>query len=160
MPDRKTAIITGASRGIGAGRSDFLTKIPPGYRDWKLVSVAHEEGNLHSFAAILGNDVAIKAYRERRHPFPDGAVIAALHYGHVGSDENNKVFGQQQSFVPVPPQTFSSCQGLKKLHVDRAALFNSDLDRYVDLLDSGIATGRHLSSDDNRSAGGEATLSL
>ena len=26
--------------------------------------MAHEEGNLNSFAAVLGNDVAIKAYRE------------------------------------------------------------------------------------------------
>ena len=28
----------------------FVTKIPPGYRDWRLISVAHEEGNLNSFA--------------------------------------------------------------------------------------------------------------
>ena len=27
----------------------FVTNIPPGYRDWRLISVAHEEGNLHSF---------------------------------------------------------------------------------------------------------------
>jgi hypothetical protein len=39
----------------------FGIKIPHGYRDWKLISVAHEEGKLNSFAAILGNDVAIKA---------------------------------------------------------------------------------------------------
>jgi hypothetical protein len=38
--------------------------IPPGYRDWKLISVAHEEGNLNDLRAIVGNDVAIKAYRE------------------------------------------------------------------------------------------------
>ena len=80
----------------------FVTKIPPGYRDWKLISVAHEEGNLNSFAAILGNDVAIKAYREGKLPFPDGAIIAALHYRHVPSEENNKVFGRDQSFVPGP----------------------------------------------------------
>jgi hypothetical protein len=24
----------------------FVTDIPPGYRDWRLISVAHEEGNL------------------------------------------------------------------------------------------------------------------
>ena len=77
----------------------FVTKIPTGYRDWKLISVAHEEGNLNSFAAVLGNDVAIKAYREGKLPFPDGAIIAALHYGHVPSEENNKVFGRSQSFV-------------------------------------------------------------
>ncbi len=81
----------------------FGIKIPPGYRDWRLVSVAHEEGNLHSFAAVLGNDVAIKAYRDAKLPFPDGTIIAALHYGHVPSEENNKVFGDPQSFVPGPP---------------------------------------------------------
>ena len=81
----------------------FVTKIPPGYRDWRVISVAHEEGNLHSFAAILGNDVAIKAYRDRTLPFPDGTIIAALHYRHVPSEENNKVFGQSQSFVAGPP---------------------------------------------------------
>jgi len=42
----------------------FGLKIPPGYRDWRLVSVAHEEGSLNDIRAILGNDVAIKSYRE------------------------------------------------------------------------------------------------
>src|SRR5579862_1163810 len=55
----------------------FETQIPPGYREWRLISVAHEEGNLHSFAAILGNDTAIKAYREEKLPYPDGTIIAA-----------------------------------------------------------------------------------
>src|SRR5580698_1142075 len=95
-----------ASMAPVSGRADdqavpiFGIKIPPGYRDWKLVSVAHEEGNLHSFAAILGNDVAIKAYRDGKLPYPDGTIIAALHYGHVPSEENDKVFGDPQSFVP------------------------------------------------------------
>jgi cytochrome P460 len=81
----------------------FVTQIPPGYRDWRLISVAHEEGSLHSFAAILGNDVAIKAYREGKLPYPDGTIIAALHYSHDPSEENDKVFGNPQSFVPGPP---------------------------------------------------------
>jgi len=81
----------------------FVTEIPSGYRDWRLISVAHEEGDLHSFAAILGNNVAIKAYREGQLVFPDGTIIAALHYRHVPSDENNKVFGRDQSFVPGSP---------------------------------------------------------
>jgi hypothetical protein len=81
----------------------FVTKIPAGYRDWKWISSAHEEGNLNSLGAVLGNDVAIKAYREGKLPFPDGTIIAALHYGHVPSAENNKVFGQAQSFVPGAP---------------------------------------------------------
>jgi Cytochrome P460 len=92
-----------------SGRADevatpiFVTQVPPGYRDWRLISLAHEEGDLHSFAAILGNDVAIKAYREQKLPFPDGTMIAALHYSHVPSEENNKIFGRDQSFVPGPP---------------------------------------------------------
>jgi len=81
----------------------FVTNIPAGYRDWRLISVAHEEGNLHSFSAVLGNDLAIQAYREGKVPFPDGAIIASLHYRHVPSEENNKVFGQAQSFVPGTP---------------------------------------------------------
>jgi len=98
-----------AFRAPSSGRADqasapaFVTKIPAGYRNWKFISVAHEEGNLHSFAAVLGNDVAIKAYREGTLPFPDGTIVAALHYQHVPSEENNKVFGQAQSFVPGAP---------------------------------------------------------
>ena len=30
----------------------FGITIPPGYRDWKLISVAHEEGNLNDLRAI------------------------------------------------------------------------------------------------------------
>src|SRR6185369_11245121 len=73
------------------GSPIFVTEIPPGYRDWRFISVAHEEGSLNSFASILGNDIAIKAYREGKLPFPDGAIIAALHYRFVSSEENNKV---------------------------------------------------------------------
>jgi hypothetical protein len=96
-------LVTASGQADESSAPVYLTKMPAGYRDWKLVSVAHEEGSLHSFAAVLGNDVAIKAYREGKLPFPDGAVIAALHYSHTPSDENNKVFGQKQSFVPGPP---------------------------------------------------------
>jgi cytochrome P460 len=78
-------------------------KLPAGYRDWRLISVAHEEGDLHSFAAVLGNDVAIQAYREGKLPFPDGTIIAALHFKHVSSEENDQIFGRAQSFVAGPP---------------------------------------------------------
>lgn len=81
----------------------YVTEIPQGYRDWKWISSAHEAGSLNSLGGILGNDIAFKALQEGKYPFPDGAIIAALHYKHVPSDENNKVFGQEQSFVPGPP---------------------------------------------------------
>src|SRR6476646_9904149 len=79
--------------------SSFGNKITEGYRDWRLISVAHEEGNLNDLRAILGNDVAIKAYRDGQLPFPDGAIIARLAWSYVPSEENNKVFGRSQSFV-------------------------------------------------------------
>ena len=83
----------------------FVTEIPQGYRDWKLVSVAHEEGNLNDIRAILGNDVAIATYREGKLPFPEGAIIGRIAWRHVPSEENNKVFGRAQSFVAgdAPP---------------------------------------------------------
>jgi len=81
----------------------FGGKLPAGYRDWKLISVAHEEGNLNDLRAILGNDIAIQAYRQGRLPFPDGAIIARLAWSYVPSEENNKVFGRVQSFVAGPP---------------------------------------------------------
>jgi hypothetical protein len=77
----------------------FVKTIPPGYRDWRLVSVAHEEGDLKDIRAILGNDIAIKTYREGKLPFPEGAIIGRIAWNHVPSEENNKVFGRDQSFV-------------------------------------------------------------
>ncbi len=82
----------------------YGVKIPPGYRDWKLISVAHEEGNLNDIRAQLGNDIAMKAYREGKLPFPDGTIIVALHWNYVPSEENNKVFGRAQSFVAGSPK--------------------------------------------------------
>lgn len=78
----------------------FGITIFPGYRDWKLISVAHEEGKLNDIRAILDNDKAIEAYRAGKSSFPDGAVIARLAWNYVPSPENNKVFGRDQSFVP------------------------------------------------------------
>jgi cytochrome c553 len=97
-----------ASPAPVSGHSDeeaaptFGIKIPPGYRDWKLISVAHEEGSLNDIRAILGNDVAIAAYREGKLPLPDGSIIARLAWSYVPSEENNKVFGRSQSFVAGP----------------------------------------------------------
>jgi Cytochrome P460 len=95
--------------GLSDGKADpvFGITIPPGYRDWKLISVAHEEGNLNDLRALLGNDVAIKAYRERELPLPEGTIIERLAWSYVPSEENNKVFGRSQSFVADPPRTFS-----------------------------------------------------
>ncbi len=82
----------------------FGVTIPPGYRDWRLISVAREEGNLDDVRAILGNDVAIKAYRDGKRPFPDGTIIARLAWSYVPLEESEKAFGHLQSFVAGPPK--------------------------------------------------------
>src|SRR5262249_49183372 len=67
-------------------------KIPKGYRNWQLISVNRlAGGNLKQVRAQLGNDIAIRAFREGKLPFPDGTIIAALHWNETASDENNKV---------------------------------------------------------------------
>lgn len=98
----------GAMTLSAAGVDDESTPIfggtmPPGYREWKLISVAHEEGKLNDIRAILGNDVAFKAYQDGKLPFPDGAIVARLAWSYVPSEENNKAFGHPQSFVAGAP---------------------------------------------------------
>ena len=84
----------------------FVTEIPAGYRDWKVVSVAHEAGDLNDIRAILGNDIAIKAYREGKSQFPEGAIVGRIAWSYVPSEENNKTFGKEQSFVAGSPTPF------------------------------------------------------
>jgi len=94
------AQMTPAPGHADGASAPYVTEIPQGYRDWRWISSAHEAGKLNSLGAVLGNDVAIKAFRAGKFPFPDGTIIAALHYRNVPSEENNKVFGRDQSFVP------------------------------------------------------------
>ena len=66
--------------------------IPAGYRDWKVIAIGRLAGGaLKQLRAQLGNDIAIKAFKEKTLPFPDGAIIAALHWTETPSEENDKV---------------------------------------------------------------------
>jgi hypothetical protein len=98
-----SAVAIGAKTDNSEDSPVFLTEIPRGYRDWRLISVAHEEGSLNDIRAILGNDIAIKAYREDKLPFPDGSIIARIAWQYLPSEENNNLFGRAQSFVAGPP---------------------------------------------------------
>jgi len=83
----------------------YGVKIPDGYRDWQLIAVKqlHFAGRGEQLRAQAGNDIAIKAFKEGTLPFPDGAIIAAIHWTRVSSEENDKVldgpFPGTQSFV-------------------------------------------------------------
>jgi hypothetical protein len=89
-------------------------KIPPGYRDWRLISVARERGDLDDIRAKLGNDVAIEAYRAGKLPFPDGTIIARLAWSYVPSEVNNRAFGRFQSFVAGQPKEKEGVQFMVK----------------------------------------------
>jgi hypothetical protein len=97
-------IAPASGQADGEAAPIFGVKIPPGYRDWRLISVAHEEGNLNDLRAILGNDVAIKASREGKLPYPDGTIIARLAWSYDPLEESSKAFGRPQSFVAGPPK--------------------------------------------------------
>ena len=77
--------------------------LPKGYRDWKLISVAQENGKNDDIRAILGNAIAVKAFRDGKRPFPDGAVIVRLAWHYQASPRNDAVFPAPQSFVAGAP---------------------------------------------------------
>jgi hypothetical protein len=87
----------------------FGVTIPPGYCDWKMIAVAQllVPGKTDQLRTQLGNEIAIKAFKERTLPFPDGAIIAAIHWTRVQSEDNNKVlagpFPGAQSFIVGSP---------------------------------------------------------
>ena len=106
----------GSASGQSSGDAApiYGIKIPDGYRDWRLISVKQltgrqltgAGGDLKQLRAQLGNDIAIKAFRDGTLPFPDGAIIAALHWNEESSDFDNQALaagfpgaGLQSSFA-------------------------------------------------------------
>lgn len=102
------AITAPASGQTGqAAAPIYLAEIPQGYRDLGLIAVSRLAApNGAQLRAELGNAIAIKAYREGTLPFPDGTIVAALHWTEASSDANNKILAISfpgagiQSFVP------------------------------------------------------------
>jgi Cytochrome P460 len=87
----------------------YGVKIPAGFRDWKMIAVDQllVPGKADQLRAQLGNDIAISAFKEGKFPFPDGSIIAAIHWTRVSSEYNNNVldgpFPGAQSFVVGSP---------------------------------------------------------
>ena len=107
-----TAVVASSAAASGhteeAASPIYDVTIPPGYRDWKIIAVAQlKTDKVDQVRAQLGNEIAINAYKEGKVPFPDGAIIVALHWTRVSSEDNNKVlagpFPGAQSFVVGSP---------------------------------------------------------
>ena len=75
----------------------FGVTIPEGYRNWPVVAPSHRTDK-DEIRVILGNDIAMKAYRSKTLPFPDGAILAKLAWKRTKSAEFDK------TFVPGEPQ--------------------------------------------------------
>ena len=101
-------------RADDAAAPVFGIRIPLGYRDWRLISVAHEAGNLNDFRAILGNDVAIQAIAENQiDPWPDGTEFAKVAW-HQQQDEEGIIRPGtffQVEFMIRDSQKYSATKG-------------------------------------------------
>jgi hypothetical protein len=96
-------VIAPMAPAAGQAAPIFLTQIPAGYRDWRLISVAREEGTLNDIRAIL------EMMQESRPSHRNASVSGQHHYARIAwsydpSEENNTIFGRSESFVAGPPK--------------------------------------------------------
>jgi Cytochrome P460 len=83
------AVLATAAQAQGDAAPIYGVTLPAGYRDWTLISVAGVGAPVNDVRAKLGNDIAVRAYREGKVPFPDGAVIARLAWKQATSEETH-----------------------------------------------------------------------
>jgi hypothetical protein len=106
------AIVVYMPHAFGQSDADaspiYGVKVPAGFRDWKMIAVDQlmVPGKADQLRAQLGNETAFKAFREGTLPYPDGSIIAAIHWNRVRSEYNEKIlagaFPGAQSFVVGP----------------------------------------------------------
>ena len=71
--------------------------IPKGYRNWQVIAPSQRDDK-DEIRVILGNGIAMTAFRAKQLPFPDGAILAKLAWKRVKSPEFDN------TFVPGEPQ--------------------------------------------------------
>jgi len=89
-------VIASASPKVGRAEEPpaspiFGVKVPDGYRQWELIAPSHSPAELKG---ILGNEAALKAYRDGKLPFPDGSVLVKLSW------KRDPLAGFDGDFVP------------------------------------------------------------
>ena len=92
----------------------FGVTVPEGYREWQVVAPSHRPDK-DEVRVILGNDIAMKAYRAGTLPFPDGAILAKLAWKRVKSAEFEEAFvpgeSQRIEFMVKDAKKYSSTGG-------------------------------------------------
>ncbi|MCW5737974.1 MAG: cytochrome P460 family protein [Enhydrobacter sp.] len=71
----------------GAASPIFGVTIPEGYRQWQMIAPSQLGEPFDELRAILGNDMAIKAYGGKTLPFPDGTVLAKLAWKRIPASD-------------------------------------------------------------------------
>lgn len=102
------AIASMASSAGGANDEaspTFGVRIPTGYRQWSMIDVSHEAGQLNELRGILGNPVAMKAFVDGTLPFPEGTIIAKVAWKEQSSVGDDAALGSMQAYVPGAPTT-------------------------------------------------------
>ncbi len=86
--------IAASSATWAAGKEDpkpaspiYGVVVPEDYRQWQLVGVATEDAPLDELRAVVGNRIAMDAYRLGQLPFPDGAMLVKLAWKRQRSTE-------------------------------------------------------------------------
>ena len=83
--------------------------IPKGYRNWQVVAPSQRDDK-DEIRVILGNNIAMKALRAKRIPFPDGSILAKLAWKRVKSAEFDN------TFVPGEPQRIEFMEKNAKMY--------------------------------------------
>lgn len=121
-----TAASFAAARNVDSGRPAsplYGVPLPDGYRDWPVVSVAREAAPLDELRVIVGNPVAMRAFRNNVRPFPDGTVLVKRAWTHEASPD----------FAPASiPGTATTVQVMVKDATRYAASGGWGYGRFVD----------------------------
>ena len=67
-----------STRPAPAASPIYGVTLPEGYRQWELIAPALEAAPLNEIRAVVGNRIAVDAYRRGAQPFPDGSVLVKL----------------------------------------------------------------------------------
>jgi hypothetical protein len=95
--------VTARSAQTGPADPLFGIRIPQGYRDWPLVSVAVLGSPFNDMRAKVGNDIAMRAFRAGTLPYPNGSIVVRLAWKQVASAENNEAFRREGHVLNLSP---------------------------------------------------------
>ncbi|HMN47129.1 MAG TPA: cytochrome P460 family protein [Povalibacter sp.] len=76
-----------ADQSVAAASPIYGVTVPRGYRQWELIAPALEAAPLNELRAVVGNPVAIRAYRNGVPSFPDGTILVKLAWKQMPSAE-------------------------------------------------------------------------